>query len=361
VKVQCGVVTVYASFHNSYPNEADYDYKALATDDQPGKLFLAEESELNKLALTVLSKTRFDLKSSACNNPSYDININPTAPTVVEHTSVTQYGHSKNYRDKQQVLQVTNTTKSTLGTTVVVKVQCGVVTVYGSFNNSYPNEADYDYKISATDYQPGKLFLVQESELDKLFLTVFSKKRFDLNSSACNNPSYNVSINPTASRVEAACLVKHVHSPCTAKQLDSACYNATPVVGEISQLLNNSILKNGKIQEHVLEITNSTDSSGSAILVSVRCAEVTVYGAFNNRYPTEDDYDYKTYAKDGSPGKITLERESQTDNLTLTVLSKKQQGLNSSTCDHPSYTVIIEPKGKQMVSHSNVILYLVVI
>ncbi|XP_029656247.1 uncharacterized protein LOC115230178 isoform X1 [Octopus sinensis] len=350
VKVQCGVVTVYASFHNSYPNEADYDYKTSATDYQPGELYLAGESELNKLALTVLSKTRFDLNSSACDNPSYDIYMNPVAPTVVEeHTQLLNMAIPKTNETRQQVLQVTNTTKSTLGTTVVVNVQCGVVTVYGSFNNSYPNEADYDYKTSATDYQPGKLFLVQESELDKLILTVLSKKRFDLNSSACDNPSYNVSFKPTAPRTEMVCLVKEVNSPCTAKQLDSACYNTTPVVGEVSQLYNNSILGNDEIQERVLEISNSTDSSGSTILVSAQCAEVTVYGAFNNRHPFEADHDYKTTATDSNPGKIIIpERESQTDNLTLTILSRRQRGLISSDCDHPSYKVIINPEDSKL-------------
>ncbi|XP_036355432.1 uncharacterized protein LOC115230178 isoform X2 [Octopus sinensis] len=272
------------------------------------------------------------------------------APTVVEeHTQLLNMAIPKTNETRQQVLQVTNTTKSTLGTTVVVNVQCGVVTVYGSFNNSYPNEADYDYKTSATDYQPGKLFLVQESELDKLILTVLSKKRFDLNSSACDNPSYNVSFKPTAPRTEMVCLVKEVNSPCTAKQLDSACYNTTPVVGEVSQLYNNSILGNDEIQERVLEISNSTDSSGSTILVSAQCAEVTVYGAFNNRHPFEADHDYKTTATDSNPGKIIIpERESQTDNLTLTILSRRQRGLISSDCDHPSYKVIINPEDSKL-------------
>ncbi|XP_036354522.1 uncharacterized protein LOC115227444, partial [Octopus sinensis] len=103
----------------------------------------------------------------------------------------------KTNETKQQVLQVTNTTKSTLGTTVLVNVQCGVVIVYASFNNSYPNEADYDYKTSATDDEPGKLFLLPKTELTKLALNVLSKRRFDLNSSACNNPSYDINIKPT--------------------------------------------------------------------------------------------------------------------------------------------------------------------
>ncbi|XP_052833179.1 collagen alpha-1(XII) chain isoform X1 [Octopus bimaculoides] len=267
------------------------------------------------------------------------------APTVVQkETPLLNITIPKTNETKQQVLQVTNTTKSTLGTTVLASVQCGVVNVYASFSSNYPNEADYDYKTLATDDQPGKLFLVQKSELEKLALNVLSQKRFDLNSSACDNPSYNISINPTAPRIEAACIVKHVNSSCTAKQLDSACYNTTPVVGEVSQLYNNSILKNGQIQEQVLEISNSTDSSGSTIQVSTQCAEVTVYGAFNNSYPIEADHDYKTSATDKNPGKVIIDaRESQTDNFTLTVFSKRQYGPNSPACDHPSYAVSIKP------------------
>ncbi|XP_036355433.1 uncharacterized protein LOC115230178 isoform X3 [Octopus sinensis] len=272
------------------------------------------------------------------------------APTVVEeHTQLRNNAIPKTNETKQQVLQITNTTKSALDTIVVVKVQCGVVTVYASFHNSYPNEADYDYKTSATDYQPGELYLAGESELNKLALTVLSKTRFDLNSSACDNPSYDIYMNPTAPRTEMVCLVKEVNSPCTAKQLDSACYNTTPVVGEVSQLYNNSILGNDEIQERVLEISNSTDSSGSTILVSAQCAEVTVYGAFNNRHPFEADHDYKTTATDSNPGKIIIpERESQTDNLTLTILSRRQRGLISSDCDHPSYKVIINPEDSKL-------------
>ncbi|CAI9741714.1 Hypothetical predicted protein [Octopus vulgaris] len=373
VSAQCAEVTVYGAFNNSYPIEADHHYKTTATDSNPGKVIIPErESQTDNFTLTVFSKRQRGLSSPACDHPSYAVSIIPNDPTleVVCHrkqderhctrveseskcsntpTIIPEGNTSLNStipntnETKQQVLQVTNATKSTLGTTVLVTVQCGVVTVYGSFNNINPNEADYDYKTLATDYHPGKLFLLPKSELDQLFLTVLSKKRFDLNSSACENPSYDININPTAPRTEAVCLVTHVHSPCSAKQLDSACYNATPVVHEVSQLYNNSILKNGQIQEHVLEITNSTHSSGSKILVSAQCAEVTVYGAFNNRYPIEADHDYKTTATDSNPGKIIIpERKSQTDNLTLTILSRRQQGLNSSDCDHPSYTVSIK-------------------
>uniref|UniRef100_A0A0L8HVA9 VWFA domain-containing protein n=1 Tax=Octopus bimaculoides TaxID=37653 RepID=A0A0L8HVA9_OCTBM len=271
------------------------------------------------------------------------------APTVVQkETPLLNIAIPKTNETKQQVLQITNTTKSTLGTTVLVNVQCGVVTVYASFNNSYPNEADYDDKTVATDHQPGELFFVQESEVEMFVLTVLSKKRFDLNSSACDNPSYDISINPTEPELEAACLVKQVNSSCTAKQLDSACYDTTPVVGEISLMYNNRILKNDEIQEQVLEISNSTHSSGSTILVSANCADVTVYGAFNNLYPNEDHHDYKTSATHGSPGKIIAYRESKTDNLALTILSKRQQGLDLSDCDNPSHTVIINPKDSKL-------------
>ncbi|XP_029654894.1 collagen alpha-1(XIV) chain-like, partial [Octopus sinensis] len=52
------------------------------------------------------------------------------APAVVEeHTQLRNVAIPKTNETKQQVLQITNTTKSALGTTVVVKVQCGVVTV----------------------------------------------------------------------------------------------------------------------------------------------------------------------------------------------------------------------------------------
>ncbi|XP_029656493.1 uncharacterized protein LOC115230439 [Octopus sinensis] len=124
------------------------------------------------------------------------------APAVVQNeTSLLNMAIPKTNETKQQVLQINNMAKSTLGTTVLVGVQCGVVTVYASFNNSYPNEADYDYEDWATDNKPGKLFLVQKSELDQLFLTVLSKKRFDLNSSACDNPSYNISFKTTVATI----------------------------------------------------------------------------------------------------------------------------------------------------------------
>ncbi|CAI9741682.1 Hypothetical predicted protein [Octopus vulgaris] len=127
------------------------------------------------------------------------------APAVVQNeTSLLNMAIPKTNETKQQVLQINNMAKSTLATTVLVSVQCGVVTVYGSFNNSYPNEADYDYETSATDYHPGKLFLLPKSELDQLFLTVLSKKRFDLNSSACDNPSYDISFKPTSSEMYAS-------------------------------------------------------------------------------------------------------------------------------------------------------------
>uniref|UniRef100_A0A0L8G1R5 VWFA domain-containing protein n=1 Tax=Octopus bimaculoides TaxID=37653 RepID=A0A0L8G1R5_OCTBM len=97
--------------------------------------------------------------------------------------------------DEARTSVFTNTTRKSAASKVTV--QCGVVTVYASFNNSYPNEADYDYKTSATDHQPGKLDFMQESEFQKFVLTVLSQKRFDLNSSFCNNPSYDISIKPT--------------------------------------------------------------------------------------------------------------------------------------------------------------------
>uniref|UniRef100_A0A0L8HKA6 VWFA domain-containing protein n=1 Tax=Octopus bimaculoides TaxID=37653 RepID=A0A0L8HKA6_OCTBM len=195
-----------------------------------------------------------DIQSESCR----------AAIRIEKNTQLLNIAIPQTNETEQIFLEVNYTAKSTLATQVLVTVQCGVVTVYASFSNSYPNKDDYD-KTSTTDDKPGKLFLERKLHADKLFLTVLSQKRFDLKSSACDNPFYDISINPTAPRTEAACVVKEVNSSCTAKQLDSACYDMTPVVGEVSQLYNNSVLKNGQIQEQVLDISNSTDSSGSTI------------------------------------------------------------------------------------------------
>ncbi|XP_052833177.1 uncharacterized protein LOC106868389 isoform X2 [Octopus bimaculoides] len=373
VSSRCAEVTVYGAYNNRYPIEEDHVYKTYATHGSPGKITVKRGSHIDNLTLTILSKKQRGLNSPACDHPSYAVSIKPkdstlevvchrkqderhctpgeseskcsTTPAVVQkHTQLRNIAIPKTKETKQEVLQITNTTKSTLGTTVMVNVQCGVVTVYASFNNSYPNEADYDDKTVATDHQPGELFFVQESEVEMFVLTVLSKKRFDLNSSACDNPSYDISINPTAPRIEAACIVKMVNSSCTAKQLDSACYNSTPVVANVSRLFNNNIPQNNQVQEQVLEISNSTHSSGSIILVKAHCSAVTVYGAFNNSYPIEIDHDYKTSARDGYSGKIFVARKSKYDNFTLTIFSKSLPNYNFSTCSHPSYSVSIMPK-----------------
>ncbi|XP_029655803.1 uncharacterized protein LOC115229615 [Octopus sinensis] len=141
-----------------------------------------------------------------------------------------------------------------------------------------------------------------------------------------------------------ACIVKHVRSKCSAKRLDPACYDSKPVISDINKLFDNCVEKYGEIQERVLVINNSTDSSGSSIMVKAECAEVSVYVAFNKRHPTENDCDDKTFATDGSPGKLDVVKNTKRDQLSVTIRSRRRYGLKSISCHHPSYTVSIKPK-----------------
>eukprot|EP00106_Octopus_bimaculoides_P017565 XP_014785007.1 PREDICTED: uncharacterized protein LOC106879814 [Octopus bimaculoides] len=232
--------------------------------------------------------------------------------------------------------------------------------MHGSFHNKYQTEDGYDYKTSAKDGYRGALSLMTKSEHDDVTLTLFAKRQQNLNSTACHHPSYSVSIMPkdskhevvchrkhderkcflsetmskctTAPRLEASCLVNHVHSPCTAKQLDSACYNSKPVAAEVSKLINTIIPKNSRNHKQVLEITNSTHSSGSKIWVKAHCAEVTMHVAVHNKCHHEDDHDHdhKTSAKHGHPGYVSVMNKSEHDLITLTIFAKRQHKFNST-------------------------------
>ncbi|XP_014771641.1 uncharacterized protein LOC106870155 [Octopus bimaculoides] len=125
----------------------------------------------------------------------------------------------KTNKTKEQVVDVTNTTQSTSGTIIKVSVQCGVVVVLGAYNNSQPSLASYHYIASATDMKPGKLYLVKQASPSTFFLTIISKKRFDLQTSACNNPCYNVSLNATDPSIKVTCRQNNKEILCSTEDL----------------------------------------------------------------------------------------------------------------------------------------------
>ncbi|CAI9741735.1 Hypothetical predicted protein [Octopus vulgaris] len=103
---------------------------------------------------------------------------------------------------KEQVVDVTKTIQSNSGTMITVSVQCGEVTVYGAYNNNQPSLASYDYMITATDTNPGKLYIVKPTYPSTFHLTIISRRRIDPRISTCHNPQYNVSFEATDASIK---------------------------------------------------------------------------------------------------------------------------------------------------------------
>ena len=58
---------------------------------------------------------------------------------------------------------------------------------------SKPSAAYHNFKAIASDDLPG---WIRAPKVKKLFLSLVSQKRFDLSSSACSKPHYNISFDP---------------------------------------------------------------------------------------------------------------------------------------------------------------------
>ncbi|CAI9741730.1 Hypothetical predicted protein [Octopus vulgaris] len=139
---------------------------------------------------------------------------------VMQNDTVLPYNPiPKTNKTKEQVVDVTKTTQSNSGTIITVSVQCGVVTVYGAYNNSQPSLASYDYMTNATDTNPGNLYLVKQTLSSTLYLTIISRRRFDLKISACNNPQYNVSFDATDPTIRVTCRQNNKEVLCSSDDL----------------------------------------------------------------------------------------------------------------------------------------------
>ncbi|CAI9741733.1 Hypothetical predicted protein [Octopus vulgaris] len=74
----------------------------------------------------------------------------------------------------------------------IVSIQCGVATMYVSFNNSNPSLANYDYITYATDMSPGRMFVGKPTSPSTFFHTISSKMLCGLNTTDCCNAHYNI-------------------------------------------------------------------------------------------------------------------------------------------------------------------------
>ncbi|CAE1320617.1 unnamed protein product [Acanthosepion pharaonis] len=110
-------------------------------------------------------------------------------------------------------IQSSNTTDNSQNMTKVkVAVICGIVQVYASNTFKKPSAAFHAYSAIAIDGKPG---WVQSAANQILFLSFFSRKRFDLATSACTHPHYNISINPPDEGVKIICKENGIARECT--------------------------------------------------------------------------------------------------------------------------------------------------
>ncbi|XP_029654900.1 uncharacterized protein LOC115228461, partial [Octopus sinensis] len=363
-------------YHSSYsisimPKDSKHEVVCHRKDDERNCSYSETKSKCTKGPLLEAACIVKEVNST-CTAKQLDPACYYSEPVVTEVTQLINTSISKDGQIHRQVLKICNSTDYS-GSTIWVTAHCAEVTMHGTFRNKIQTDAEYDYKTSAKDGIQGALSVTTKSKDDDLFLTLFAKKQQGLNSTACDNPSFSVRIMPKdskhevvchrkhderkcfysetmskctkAPKVEAVCLVKHVHSPCTAKQLDHACYNTKSVFGEVTHMINSSIPMKSHIHKQVFEISNSTHSSGSMIWVKAHCAEVTMHVAFHNKHHHEEQHVYKTTAKHGHPDYVSVMKKTEEDHLTVTIIAMRQHRLNASVCDHhhPSYSVIIKP------------------
>ncbi|CAI9741734.1 Hypothetical predicted protein [Octopus vulgaris] len=111
---------------------------------------------------------------------------------------------------KQQILNSTIVITSHSFTTITVSIQCGVATMYGSFNNSNPSLANYDYITYATDMSPGRMFVGKPTSPSTFFHTISSKMLCGLNTTDCYNAHYNITF--TTIGVNDSCTTVTTHS-----------------------------------------------------------------------------------------------------------------------------------------------------
>ncbi|XP_029656471.1 uncharacterized protein LOC115230414 isoform X1 [Octopus sinensis] len=123
-----------------------------------------------------------EIRSASCDGSVF---VNDT--TEITDNTLTNCNETK-----QQILNSTIVITSHSFTIITVSIQCGVATMYGSFNNSNPSLANYDYITYATDMSPGRMFVGKPIAPSTFFHTISSKMLCGFNTTVCYNAHYNI-------------------------------------------------------------------------------------------------------------------------------------------------------------------------
>lgn len=167
-----------------------------------------------------------EIEKAACRAP---IVVDSNSVIGMNGTSVDIHGVRLNVTYKHHIDTTTTlafvtqrTESNTTGAHNVleVKVNCGVVQVYASFDNPHPSSVFYSQKLTATDGHPALLFLNKTADGRPLYLTSVGSP-YSIKGKNCTDANYLTTFaHINMSKVEVVCKEDGIERSCTKKDFE---------------------------------------------------------------------------------------------------------------------------------------------
>ncbi|XP_062579673.1 uncharacterized protein LOC134241654 [Saccostrea cucullata] len=167
-----------------------------------------------------------EIKKSACRAP---IVVDSNSVVGINGTNVDIHGIRLNVTYKHSIHTTTTlafvTQKRDSNITgshnvLEVKVNCGVVQVYTSFDNPHPSSVFYNQKLTATDGHPALLFLNKTADGRPLYVTSVGTP-YGIKGKNCTDANYfSTFAHINISKVDVICREEGLERPCTKKDFE---------------------------------------------------------------------------------------------------------------------------------------------
>ncbi|XP_061188684.1 uncharacterized protein LOC133196851 [Saccostrea echinata] len=167
-----------------------------------------------------------EIKKSACRAP---IVVDSNSVVGINGTNVDIHGVRLNVTYKHSihttttlafVTQKTDSNFTGAHNVLEVKVNCGVVQVYTSFDNPHPSSVFYSQKLTAADGHPALLFLNKTADGRPLYVTSVGTP-YDIKGKNCSDANYfSTFAHINISKVDVICREDGIERPCTKKDFE---------------------------------------------------------------------------------------------------------------------------------------------